>query len=168
MPSEQDTAARSVGTVPAEAGGRVEDWTEQVLSLAEERLLVSKLTVETGRIRVSTTTETAEEVVREILRTRRAEVERLPLGHEVEEAPPTRQEGDVLVVPVVEEILVVVKRLVLKEEIRLRFVDTETVVEQPVERRIQRATIERLPPQQAAAPSPGTVEWTGNTEGMIK
>ena len=153
---------------PTAPGSRVEGGTEEVLPLVEERLLVGRRIVETGRIRVSTRTETAEELIRETLRTRRAEVERISLGHEVEVAPQTRQEGDVLVVPVVEEILVVERRLVLKEEIRLRFVETETVVEQPVERRIQRATIEKLPPQGAAASSPGMTEWNGNNEGMVK
>ena len=168
MSPDRGTAARDADAALATAGELTEGGVEEILFLAEERLLVGKRIVETGRVRVSTTTETAEELVRETLRTRRAEVERVPLGHEVEVAPQIRQEGDVLVVPVVEEILVVERRLVLKEEIRLRFVDTEMAVEHSVERRIQRATVERLPPHEAAAPSPGTVEWTGNTEGTIE
>ena len=142
--------------------------TEQVIPVLEERLRIGKRTVETGRLRVAVTTETAEEILRETLRTRRVEVERVPFGHEVTEAPQTRQEGDVLVVPVVEEILVVEKRLVLREEIRMRFIDTETAVEQPVERRVQRATVERLPPREASSSPPGTVEWTGNNADISK
>jgi stress response protein YsnF len=128
---------------------------EQVIPLAEEVLRLGKRTVETGRIRVSVTTETAEEMVRHTLRTRRAEVERVAFGHEVQDVPQTREEDGVLIIPVVEEILVVEKRLVLKEEVRLRFVDTEDTVEQPVERRVQRATVERVPPQTAAEPGSG-------------
>ncbi|NOG74174.1 YsnF/AvaK domain-containing protein [Roseicella sp. DB1501] len=139
-----------------------EGGAEEVLSLAEEVVRIGKRKIETGLVRVSVTTQTAEEVVRETLRSRKAEVERVPLGHEVTEAPQTRQEGDVLVVPVVEEILVIEKRLILKEEIRLRFVDTETAVEQSVQRRVQRATVERLPPHDATASSPGTVEGVGH------
>jgi stress response protein YsnF len=137
---------------------------EQALPLAQEVLQVGKRTVETGRVRVSVTTETAEAVVRKTLRTRRAEVERVALGHEVREVPQTREEDGVLVIPVVEEILVVEKRLVLKEEIRLRFVDTEETVEQAVERRVQRATVERTPPQEAGEPAPGTATMNGNNE----
>ena len=143
------------------------EGTEEILPVLEERLRIGKRTVETGRLRVAVTTETAEEILRETLRTRRVEIERVPFGHEVAEAPQTRQEGDVLVVPVVEEILVVEKRLVLREEIRMRFIDTETAVEQPVERRVQRATVERLPPREAPSP-PGTVEWTGNNADISK
>ena len=119
---------------------------EIVLPLAEEMLRVGKRTVETGRVRVSLRTDTVEETVRERLRGRRAEVERVPMGHRVDAVPETREENGVLVIPVVEEVLVVEKRLVLREELRLRFIDEERVAEQRVERRVQRATVERLPP----------------------
>jgi stress response protein YsnF len=80
-------------------------------------------------------------------------------------ATASRNAHGVLVIPMVEEILVVEKRLVLKEEIRLRFVDTEDIVEQAVERRVQHATVERMPPpQDAGEPEPGTVIWNGNNE----
>ncbi|EHM01530.1 hypothetical protein HMPREF9946_01997 [Acetobacteraceae bacterium AT-5844] len=132
--------------------------------LVGEVLRVGKQTVETGRIRVSVTTDTAEEVVRQTLRSRRAEVERITFGHEIREVPQNREEDGVLVIPVVEEVLVIEKRLVLKEEIRLRFVDSEETVEQAVERRVQHATVERMPPQESGEPAPGAVERTGNNE----
>jgi len=129
-----------------------DDPAETVIPLGEEVLRVGKRQVETGRVRVALTTETVEEIVRGSLRTRRAEIERVPMGREVTAAPETRQEGDVLVIPVVEEILVVERRLVLREEIRLRFVEGEQTVEQSVARRIQRATVERVPADPAAPP----------------
>ncbi|WP_347080571.1 DUF2382 domain-containing protein, partial [Escherichia coli] len=47
-------------------------------------------------------------------------VEHVPLGRVVSgEAPQTRYEGNTLVVPVLEEVLVVQKQLVLKEEVRI-------------------------------------------------
>jgi hypothetical protein len=64
-------------------------------------------------------------------------------------APPpaeTREEGNILVMPVVEETAVVVKRLVVKEELRLRFPPTEAPSEQEVAVRCQRATVKRVPP----------------------
>lgn len=128
---------------------------EEVLPLAEERLVIAKRQVESGRVRIALTTDTVEDVVRETLRGRHAEVERVPFGHEVAQAPQTRQEGDVFIVPVVEEILVIEKRLVLKEEIHLRFIDSETVVEQAVERRVQHARVERLQPEGDAPADPG-------------
>lgn len=58
------------------------------------------------------------------------EIERVPIGQEVDDMPAVRQEGDTTVVPVVEEILVLEKRLRLVEEVRITKrveVDTETV-----------------------------------------
>jgi len=47
-------------------------------------------------------------------------VERVPVNRIVDQMPETRQEGDVLVVPVVEEVITVQKRLLLKEEVRIQ------------------------------------------------
>jgi stress response protein YsnF len=58
------------------------------------------------------------------------EVEHVPIGEDIDEVPPVRQEGDTTVVPVVEEILVVEKRLRLVEEVRITKrveVATETI-----------------------------------------
>ncbi len=123
---------------------------EVVLPLVEEALRVGKRRVETGRVRVSVSTDVEERVVRETLRSERAELERVPIGRELAEgepAPTLRQEPDgTVVVPVLEEVLVVERRLVLREEIRMRLVAVEEAVEQPVAVRRQRASVERLPP----------------------
>ncbi len=127
-----------------------------VLPLVEEALRVGKRRVETGRVRVSVFTDSEERVVREALRTERAEVERVAVGRELaegEQAPAVRREEDgTVVVPVVEEVLVVERRLVLREEIRLRVVAVEETVEQPVTLRRQRAGVERLPPEAVGDP----------------
>ena len=122
---------------------------ELVLPLVEERLRVEKRAVDTGRVRVSLRTETVEELVRETLRGRRADVQRVPVGRQVDDVPAVREEGGVMIIPVVEEVLVVEKRLVLREELHLRFVDEERVAEQRVERRVQHAVVERVPPETA-------------------
>ena len=124
-----------------------------VLLLVEEALLVGKRRVETGRVRVSVATDIEERLVRETLRTERAEVDRVPVGRELAagEVPPTaRQDEDgTVVVPVLEEVLVVERRLVLREEVRMRLVAVDEAVEQSVTIRKQRASIERLPPPTA-------------------
>jgi stress response protein YsnF len=48
------------------------------------------------------------------------EIGRVPVGRPVDTMPPVRQEGDTTIVPVVEEIIVVGRRLILKEEVRIR------------------------------------------------
>ena len=126
---------------------------EAVIPLVEESLLVGKREVETGRVRVSVTTDVQEQVVRETLRSEKTEIERVLVGREIaegEQAPTVRQEPDgTVVVPVLEEVLVVERRLVLKEEIRMRVLAVDEAVEQPVAVRRQRASVERLPPHQA-------------------
>ncbi len=119
---------------------------EIVLPLLEETLRIGKRAVETGRVRVDLSTDVVEEILRETLRTRRAEVTRVPVGATVTEIPRIRQEGDVVIVPVVEEVLVVEKRLVLREEIHLRLIESEEEVVHPATRRVQSAIVQRLPP----------------------
>ena len=66
----------------------------------------------------------------------------------MESAPQIRTEGDVTIVPVLEEVLVVEKRLVLKEELHIRRrIITETV-EVPVTLHKQRAIVERVDPDE--------------------
>jgi stress response protein YsnF len=58
------------------------------------------------------------------------EIDHVPIGEDVDDVPEVRQEGDTTVVPVVEEYLVVEKRLRLVEEVRITRqieVDTETI-----------------------------------------
>ena len=58
-----------------------------------------------------------------------------------------RTEDGVTIVPILEEVLFVEKRLVLKEELHIRRrVSTETV-QVPVVLRKERAVVERVPPE---------------------
>jgi hypothetical protein len=43
------------------------------------------------------------------------EIERVATGQPIEAVPPVREQGDVTVIPVVEEILFIEKRFILKE-----------------------------------------------------
>jgi stress response protein YsnF len=123
---------------------------ETVIPLAEESVSISKREVETGQVRVALSTDIEAVIARETLRGCRIEVERMPVNRVLpdgEPAPQSRQEGDTLVIPVVEEKAVVVKRLVVTEEVRLRFVTTQTPFEEEVSVRRQRATVDRVTPE---------------------
>lgn len=122
----------------------------QIIPLLEERLVVGRREVETGRVRVHLTTTTEDAAMHEVLREERVEIQRVPaVGREVTATPAVREEEDgaVLVVPVMEEVLVVERRLVLKEELRIRRVSTSRTSEQTVPLRRQTATVERVPAQ---------------------
>jgi stress response protein YsnF len=117
-----------------------------VVPVIEERLVVSKRSVEGERVRVRVVTDEVAELARVSLRSEHIEVERVQVGRTIETAPPVREEDGVTVIPIVEEIVVVEKRLVLKEELRVRRVPSTRHEEQPITLRRQRAEIERLPP----------------------
>jgi stress response protein YsnF len=127
------------------------------LPIVEEVLRLGRRRVATGGVRVSLSTEVDEKTVRETLRSDRVEVDRVEIGRELaagEPAPTVRHEEDgTLVVPVLEEVLAIERRLVLREEIRLRAVAAEETVEQAVTLRRQHAEVERLPAAQTVAES---------------
>ena len=91
--------------------------------------------------------ETENCLLEESLRHEELQVERVPCRTEVDPAhpPQVRQEGDVTVIPVLEEVLVVEKRLVLKEELHVRRVVHEEPHSVPVTLRREQVTVERNP-----------------------
>jgi stress response protein YsnF len=105
------------------------------LQLVQESASISAESVVTGRVRVSTETDVREEIARATLEGELVDVVRVPVDRPVETMPAVRTEGDLTIVPVVEEVLFVEKRLVLKEEIHIRRRLTREVVEMPVKLR---------------------------------
>ena len=115
-----------------------------VIPLMEEMLEIGKREVVTGGIRlVKKVTEHEETVDLPLLR-ETVEVERVPIGRIVTEAPPARQEGDTLIVSILEEVLVVEKRLMLKEEVRITRTQAEVHQPQVVTLRSEEAVVEGI------------------------
>ncbi|TDK32237.1 DUF2382 domain-containing protein [Rhizobium deserti] len=114
------------------------------IEIVEETASIDKERVVTGRIRVTTSSTTVNDLAEATLDGMRVEVTRERLDREITSIPETRVEGDLTIIPVVEEIVVVEKRLVLVEEIRIRKIATTEEVAVPVKLRKQTATIERL------------------------
>ena len=117
------------------------------IPVVEETARIDKRVMETGRVRVSTRTETIDQVLHERLRSDTVEVTRVPVDRTLSpgELPPAvREEDGVTIIPVLEEILVVEKRLVLKEELHIRRSSADEDVEVPVTLRKQRAVVERV------------------------
>ena len=115
-------------TSPEQRKGVVES---EVVRLHAESAVVSKK-VRRTLVRATRTTVTRSALVEEDLAQEHVVVERVPIGKVVDTVPPVRQEGDVTILSVVQEEVVVSTRLVLKEEVHLRRVrhverHTETV-----------------------------------------
>lgn len=126
---------------------------EQVVTLVQERATIDRRLVETARVRVSTRTEAFEHIERASLGAEKVVVENHPVNAWVDAMPQVREEGQVTIVPVVEERLVVEKRLFVTEEVHIRRVRSTESVEVPVTLRRQRAVVERLPPDPEATAS---------------
>jgi uncharacterized protein (TIGR02271 family) len=117
----------------------------EVIALAEEEVRLDKRMVTTGKVRVRTIVDVETELAKATLDGETVEVTRIPIDRIVDQAPGIRVEDNVTIIPVLEEVLIVEKRLVLKEEVHIRKLATTEEVEIPVELRKQHAVIERLP-----------------------
>jgi len=119
-----------------------------VIPVAAESLTVSRRVVETGRgVRVLKTVSEREELVDEPLSMDEVLVERTEVDRllaDGAEAPSMRQEGDVTIVPVLEEVLVTQKRLLLKAEVRITRVRHEVHQPQRVMLRTEQVSVERF------------------------
>src|SRR4030095_4919006 len=91
-----------------------------VIPVVEEKASVVKRPVTSGRVVVKTTVDTEERTLRETLSEEKVDVERVAINRIVDVVPHVRTEGDVTIIPVLEERLVVEKQLVLVEEVRIR------------------------------------------------
>jgi uncharacterized protein (TIGR02271 family) len=121
---------------------------ETVVPLFEEEVNVAKRVVETARVQVSRITHSHQHMVDELLRHEKVEVEHVPMDRPVDAMPSIRQEGDVTIVPVVEEVLKIERRLVLREEVHIRRIQQTERFQKEVTLRKQEALISRLAPEE--------------------
>ena len=131
---------------PGEDTGEM-DAGKLVVPVMREELHVGKHTVDTGRgVRIHKTVSEqshtiAEELLRDAVEVRRVAVDRIVSPSE---APVTRQEGDTLIVPVLEEVLIVEKRLRIKEEIHITRTHSPQRHDETVTLREEQVAIERF------------------------
>jgi uncharacterized protein (TIGR02271 family) len=121
----------------------VEEEQQRVIPVTREELSVTTRQVETGRVQVSTKTLEHTGYARADLYKEAIHVEHVPIGREVDVAPPIREEGDTIIIPIVEEIMIVEKRLVLREEVRITRSGSIESFEQPVQLRTMVADVEQ-------------------------
>jgi stress response protein YsnF len=117
---------------PGEAAAATGTDAEVRVPVVEEQLDVRKREVETGRVAVRVKPVEQEQVVAATLASHDVDVQRVPAEREVDSPPPVRQEGDVTIVPVMEERLVVTKKLFVTYELHIRRRSTSREVRQPV------------------------------------
>ena len=116
----------------------------RVIPIVEEQAVILKRKTLTEGVRVRTVVHEDEAVIDEPIAIETIKVERVPLDRWVEGPVPVRQEGDTTIVTLLEEVVVVEKRLRATEEVRItkrRGVETSS---QSVTLRREEAVIERV------------------------
>lgn len=143
--------------------GAPQDEHEDVLRIPiiEEVAHVGVRETVSGRVRVHTVTDTEDTTVERDLYRSDVAVERVLINRWIEAGeavPTTRTEGNVTIVPLIEEVLVVQKRMRVTEEVRITFNETTDTTRIPVQLRKQRAVIERAGPDGVFLPDiPATI-----------
>lgn len=117
-----------------------------VIPVIEERLDISKELLTTGLVHVQKSVHEHEVVISEPLTAETVHVERVPMDLIVESLPAVRTEGDVTVIPVVEEVLVTRKQLRLVEEVRITRVRSTSVHQENLTLRSEKVTVDRQTP----------------------
>ncbi|RAK00574.1 uncharacterized protein (TIGR02271 family) [Larkinella arboricola] len=123
---------------------------KQTIPVIEEQPVFGKQVVETGRVRVTKRVYEEEKNFELPMLTEEFEVERVPINQYIESPPPAvRYEGDTMIVPVLQEVIVVEKRLMLVEEVRINKRQRMSKVSKSITLRREEVTVERtaIPPE---------------------
>ena len=122
------------------------DETERdFIPVVEETATVSTRRVVSGRVRIATQTEEINHLLPTDLASVEVDVVRVPIDRRIETIPDVVTEGEVTIIPVVEERLVVTRELYLREEIHVRRIEHKETIDVPATTRRQTVQIERLP-----------------------
>ena len=110
-----------------------------------EELEVQKRVVETGKVRLTKVVHERETLVDEPLWRDHVTITRVPMERVVEGPVPVREEEGTTILSIVEEVLVVEKRWMLREEIHIRTERLETHQPQRITLRSEEVQIARVP-----------------------
>lgn len=131
---------------------------ETTIPIIREDVIITTREVDTGGVRVHKIVNERTETVEQPTTRNFVDVERVSIGRVIEgtDVPRARQEGDIMIIPVLEEMLVVEKRLVLKEEIRITRRRTDDVEQVQVVLREEDVQIERIENGRSSFDTPNT------------
>ena len=117
---DRDVARGQATDLPTDAVVARGDSGQIRIPVHAERLVPRKRQVDLGELRIHRRVEQSEEVVSQPVTRDDLVIDRVPVNRPLEGPVAPRDEGDWLVIPIMEEVLVVRKQLMLKEEIRIR------------------------------------------------
>jgi len=117
----------------------------QVIPVVAEELTVQRHKRTTGSVEIRKSVHERTEVVDPALESEEVTVERVAVNRLVEAPVPVRQEGDTTIISLLEEVLVVEKRLMVREEVRITRINKEVHDPQEVRLREEQVEIVRTP-----------------------
>lgn len=120
---------------------------EVVIPVLREEVEIHKEVRKTGTVRVRKTVRELEEAVHESLSSDTVEVQRVPVNLLVDSPPPVRTEGDVTIISVVKEELVVRKQWRVVEEWRVTRRESISDYHENVTVCAEEVTVERIDPE---------------------
>ena len=135
--------AGSIGATWQAETRSLEDGETVTIPRVEEQVQIDKQERLRGTVRVHVVPRQREQTVAVPVVETRAEVRRVEVGRIVDKAPDVREEGDTVIIPVVEEVLVVEKRLLLREEVHVTRKQTMRTEQHQVSLRSEHVEISR-------------------------
>jgi uncharacterized protein (TIGR02271 family) len=115
-----------------------------VIPVVTEELSLRKEERISGRVRITKTVHEREALLEETVHREEVDVDRVTVNQVVDEISEHYYEGETLVIPIYTEVLVVEKRLMLAEELRITKHRYEQPVQQNVTLRDEEVNVERL------------------------
>jgi uncharacterized protein (TIGR02271 family) len=123
---------------------KAEPSADIVIPLLTEELVLEKQSVEKTTVRLTKLVHEQPEIIHEMLRSEHIEVQRVARDEVMATPPAVRVEGDVTVIPVIEEVLIVTKQYRLKEELHITKSHTEREHRQEFSLRSEEVVVTRL------------------------
>jgi len=129
------------------SGGEHDEYQGEpiVVPVLVEEIEVQKRLVETGKVRITKVVHEREALVDEPLFHDKVAITHVPMQRVVDGPVPVREENGTTIISIVEEVLVVEKRLMLREEIHIRKQRIETHQPQRITLRSEEVQVERVP-----------------------
>lgn len=115
------------------------------INAIEEKVTVQKQIVEKGKVRIVKKVNEEDETVTIPVATEEVKVEKIPINQIVENAPAVRYEGDTMIIPVVKEVIIIEKKLMLVEEVHVTKHTLHMQDQRTIPLRKEEVIVERIP-----------------------
>ena len=122
----------------------IQQQTPVTINILKEQALIQKQIVEKGRVHIEKKVHYNEETIHIPVISEEIQIKKIPVNQYVEIMPQVRYEGNAIIIPVVKEIIVVEKKLLLVEEVYVTKLSNTTTEEKNVIPREEEIIVERL------------------------